>query len=242
MATKRSFPGFFITIEGVDGVGKTTQATLLTEHLIKNTKTPVFKLREPGGTSICEDIRNILKQGSHLAPICELFLFNAARNQLIEKVIRPAMELGQIVICDRFVDSTVAYQHYGNGIPLETVNAVLEVAVAEMLPNLTLLLELDDKEADTRAKLQNANLPFKESALKDSVRDGITKYDAASIEYKNQVARGFVYQAAQNPSRIVTIDATGTPEEVLEKIIKVVEPKLRTLDLIVPICQPTPST
>jgi dTMP kinase len=236
MATKRPFPGFFITIEGVDGVGKTTQANLLTEHLTKNTKTPVFKLREPGGTSICEEIRGILKQGSHLAPICELFLFNAARNQLVEKVIRPAVERGHIVICDRFIDSTVAYQHYGNGIPLETVKSILDVAVADMIPNLTLLLELDDKEADSRAKLQNANLPFKEAALKDSIRDGITKYDDASIEYKNQVARGFIHQAAKNPHRIIIVDATGTPEEVLKKIIKIVEPELQLLGLMVPVC------
>lgn len=211
--------GYFITLEGNDFSGKSTQVELLKQRILKETGSEPVKLREPGGTKICEDIRTLLKTGQ-CTPICELLLFNAARNQLVDEVIRPEVERGSIVICDRFLDSTMAYQYYGNGLPYNRVTNIIRYAVGDMVPNLTILLELGEEEAAKRAQARNPCC------------DGIQKYDAAGIEFKKRVAQGYKEQATMNPERIVTVQAHGTLEEVHERIWAVVSGKLVEAQLL----------
>src|SRR5512135_3761236 len=136
--------GLFITFEGTEGSGKTTQISLLAERL-RSMGCGVRTLREPGGTPIGEEIRHTLKhseQNQAMTAQAELLLMNASRAQLVREVIRPALAAGEIVVCDRFYDSTTAYQGYGRQLDLKMVQAVIDVAVGEMKPNLTLLLQV----------------------------------------------------------------------------------------------------
>src|SRR5207244_1881537 len=131
--------GRFITFEGTEGAGKTTQIELLTERLRERGHI-VRAVREPGGTPVGEEIRHTLKhsaQSQGMAPETELLLMNASRAQLVREVIRPAMAAGEIVLCDRFYDSTVAYQGYGRGLDLKLVKLVIDVAVGDTRPDLT---------------------------------------------------------------------------------------------------------
>src|SRR6185436_14257608 len=137
-------PGLFITFEGTEGSGKSTQIALLADRL-RALKRTVRTLREPGGTPIGEEIRHTLKHSHDNAAMtaeAELLLMNASRAQLVREVIRPAMAAGEIVLCDRFYDSTTAYQGYGRGLDLKTVQAVIDFAVGETRPDLTLLLNI----------------------------------------------------------------------------------------------------
>src|SRR6476660_10607707 len=134
--------GLFITFEGTEGSGKTTQISLLAEHL-RSMGHIVRTIREPGGTPIGEEIRHTLKHSSNnqaMTPEAELLLMNASRAQLVREVIRPALNAGEIVLCDRFYDSTVAYQGYGRRMDLDVVNAVIDLSVGNTRPAITLLL------------------------------------------------------------------------------------------------------
>jgi dTMP kinase len=212
MPTQPSKKGYFITIEGIDAVGKSTQAALLADKL-SQLGIPRMKVREPGGTPICEDIRNILKRGHTLAPIAELFLFNAARNQLVEEVINPTLETATVIICDRFLDSTVAYQHYGNGLDWTMVSNVVCYAVHGTLPDLTIWLDLQNEERLIRLAKSNS--------------DGIAKYDNAKEDYVARLVNGFATIAHWNQDRVVRIESVGTPEEVHAKIWTVAEARLQ---------------
>ena len=203
--------GFFITFEGVDGVGKTTQVDLFCAKLEKMAKAGYRKLREPGGTSICEDIRDILKQGTKLAPIAELFLFNAARNQLVAKIIKPALDAGEVVVCDRFMDSTVAYQCFGNKLDKKMVMDVIGYAIEGVTPSLTIWLDLQGEARRQRAAAS---------------RGGLSKYDTANEEFVAAVREGFVQMAIYHPSRVKQVSASGTPEEVHQRAWDVALPHL----------------
>lgn len=211
----------FISIEGLDATGKSTQARLLADKLNKTYTAPVGQLREPGGTKIGEAIRSILKGDSSInnediSPICELLLFNAARNQLVELCIKPALSRGEIVICDRYLDSTFAYQCYANGLPKHTVDNVVEAAVAGILPDVTILLDMDSVALKVRL----------EGAATDTRRDGIVKYDSADDDFKKRLQAGYNWQCMNNPDRVRKVDASGTPDEVLDRILKVLQPTL----------------
>jgi dTMP kinase len=135
-------PGLFITFEGTEGSGKTTQISLLAERL-RFLGRHVRTVREPGGTPIGEEIRHTLKHSAvnqAMTPEAELLLMNASRAQLVREVIRPALAAGDIVLCDRFYDSTVAYQGYGRGLDLKMVNVIVDVAVGDTRPSLTVLM------------------------------------------------------------------------------------------------------
>ena len=138
--------GIFITFEGGEGAGKSTQAKLLEKHL-KNSGKKVLLLREPGTTAIGEKIRKLIsKNTEELDPLTELFLFSAARKELIKKIIKPALTQNTIVICDRYIDSTIAYQHFGRNINLKTIQSIIALTTVNLMPDLTILLDINYKE------------------------------------------------------------------------------------------------
>jgi dTMP kinase len=195
---------FFITFEGTEGGGKSTQVTLLADGLCALGRS-VRVLREPGGTPIGEEIRHTLKHSAHnaaMTPEAELLLMNASRAQLVREVIRPALAAGEIVLCDRFYDSTTAYQGYGRQLDLSTVRQVIDFAVGATRPDLTLLLHVPLGVSEARRNSRPVTEP---------ARDRIEEADRDFFE---RVAQGFAAIAAAEPQRVRWIDATRSVTEV----------------------------
>ena len=209
--------GLFITFEGTEGAGKTTQIVRLAGRLGElGHKTRV--VREPGSTPIGEEIRHTLKESNAnhgMTPETELLLMNAARAQLVREIIRPALAAGEIVLSDRFYDSTMAYQGFGRGLNLGFLKSVVDFAVGETKPNLTLFLQIPAHVSAERLRSRQATLPF--------VRDRIEEADRAFFE---RVAKGFEAVVAAEPGRVRVLDASGSPDEVSAAIWKLVEPLL----------------
>src|SRR4051794_30846509 len=175
-ALSRFMKGLFITFEGTEGSGKSTQIPVLAERLRGLGRT-VRTLREPGGTPIGEEIRHTLKHSLHnhaMTAEAELLLMNASRAQIVREVIRPALAKGEIVLCDRFYDSTIAYQGYGRKLDLEMVRAIIDVAVGETRPDLTLLLQVPPEVSAERLLARQGTMPF--------VRDRIEEADRSFFE------------------------------------------------------------
>lgn len=209
--------GLFITFEGTEGCGKSTQSALLAERL-RALGHPVRILREPGGTPIGEEIRHTLKhsqQNQAMTAEAELLLMNASRAQLVREVIRPALAAGEIIVCDRFYDSTTAYQGYGRQLDPAQVKAIIEFAVGETKPDLTLLLTVGRKTGAERMRSRQANLPV--------VRDRIEEADQAFFD---RVAVGFAFVMANEPQRVKSVDSSPAVEIVSAAIWKLVEPLL----------------
>jgi dTMP kinase len=201
--------GLFITFEGTEGCGKSTQMELLRRQLL-SLGYRVHPLREPGGTSIGEEIRHTLKHSKNNAAMtseAELLLMNASRAQLVREVIRPALAAGEIILCDRFYDSTTAYQGYGRQLDLKMVQSVVDMAVGETKPDLTLLLKVSPEISEQRRAARQSTLPF--------IRDRI---EEASQEFFARVAKGYEAIAAVNPDRVRVVDASGPVETVCVKI------------------------
>jgi dTMP kinase len=199
----------FITLEGIDRAGKTTQAALLAEALGPDT----LLLREPGGTEAGERIRTLLKDPAvELDPRAELLLFCAARAELCERVIRPALEAGRDVVSDRFIDSTAAYQGAGRGLGIDEVERVNEVAIAGSVPDLTILLRLGARDAEARGQQR----------LLAGEADGADRFEAEGSEFQRVVAEAYERIAAANPERIVAVDGEGTVDEVHRRVMEVV--------------------
>lgn len=202
----------FITFEGLDFSGKTTQAQLLVERLTKFGKQVVF-LREPGGTAISEKIREILLDRQHfeLNPIAELFLFSAARTQLVTEVIKPALETGKFVVCDRFDDSTTAYQGYGRGIALNDIKEINKIATGGLSPDLTLYVDVTVDEIFRRQHLANTSTDRMESAGRiffEKVRDG------------------YWALAQEAPERFVVVNGIRPVEIIHEEIWNLIEQRI----------------
>jgi dTMP kinase len=211
--------GLFITFEGTEGSGKSTQIARLARRLAGLGHT-VRALREPGGTPIGEEIRHTLKHSevNHgMTSETELLLMNASRAQLVREVIRPALSSGVIVLCDRFFDSTTAYQGYGRGLDLGLVRQTIACAVGETRPDLTLLLTIPVKVSEARRR--GRLLPGLEN-----VRDRMEEADRGFFE---RVEEGYRKLAAAEPERIKTIDATLPVDRVSQAVWKAVEPLLR---------------
>jgi dTMP kinase len=212
--------GLFITFEGTEGSGKSTQAVLLVDRL-RDWGHIVRVFREPGGTPIGEEIRHTLKH-SHdnaaMTPEAELLLMNASRAQLVREQIRPALARGEIVVCDRFYDSTTAYQGYGRQLDLETVRRIIDVAVGGTRPDLTLFLDIRPEVSAERLRSRQATLPF--------VRDRMEEGDRAFFE---RVARGYRAIAAEEPRRVRFLEASGTKETVQSAIWQIVLPLIARL-------------
>jgi dTMP kinase len=203
----------FITFEGLDQSGKTTQATLLVDKL-KQSGSDVLFLREPGGTELSERIREILLANKHTAVAlkAELFLFSAARAQLVSQVIRPALQKGTIVICDRFHDSTTAYQGYGRGIDLDEVQQVNTIAIDGTIPDLTLLLDIEIQEILRRRNLAGLSADRMESA---------------GEKFYQKVRTGYLELAARESKRFVVVSAMVSVEELHKKIWSVVQSRMK---------------
>ena len=203
--------GMFITFEGGEGVGKTTQITLLKDALEADGRTVVVT-REPGGTPIAERIRNVVLDAANagMAPMTELLLYEAARAQHVEELIRPALERGDIVLCDRFSDSTTAYQGAGrslNEADLETLHAL---ATGGLEPDLTILLDLAPTMGLERA----------------SHRGEADRIELESITFHERVREGFLELAARYPERLRVVDATQDVETIAAEVLDQVRTKM----------------
>lgn len=194
----------FVTLEGVDGAGKSTQARLLAEALGPET----VLLREPGGTVAGERLRDLLKDASvELTPRAELMLFCAARAELVDQVIVPSLAAGRDVVCDRFVDSTAAYQGGARGIDPGLVATLNAAAVRGCMPDRTVLLRLDTETAVERARDRC------ESPISD-------RFEAEGDRFQDRIAAEFDRIAAAEPERFVVVDAVGSVDEVHERVFQ----------------------
>jgi len=212
----------FITFEGTEGSGKTTQISLLAERL-RSLGHTVRTLREPGGTPIGEEIRHTLKHSpaNHaMTPEAELLLMNASRAQLVREVIRPALGAGEIVLCDRFYDSTTAYQGYGRQLNLQMVRHIIDVAVGETRPDLTLLFLVPQEVSEARrvARQPTLPLPFKRDRMEE-----------ADQSFFARVAQGYQAIAAAEPQRVRQFDATGDVTSIQAAIWKLVQPLIASV-------------
>ena len=193
--------GLFITIEGGEGVGKSTQAHALADRL-RTTGATVVETREPGGTPIGDGIRELLlHSGCDMAPVTEVLLYEASRAETVVRVIRPALDRGEIVVCDRFFDSSTAYQAFGRGLDADRVRALNLQATAGIRPDVTVLLALDLPEAMRRA-----------------TRDGADRMEAESTAFHERVIEGFEVIAAGDRARFVRVDASGSPDDVAKRV------------------------
>lgn len=222
--------GLFITFEGTECSGKSTQIKILSERLV-SAGFNVVCVREPGGTPIGEEIRHILKHsinGSEMTPETELLLMNASRAQIVRQVIRPALAAGKIVLSDRFYDSTTAYQGFGRGLNLEDVFRIIDFAVGETKPDLTILLDLPLQESLRRR--QQRDIQSHSSALekcgenqKHTLPD---RFEDSDIEFFKRVHEGFKYIARKEPQRVKIVDATREIGIIAEEIWGLVSPFL----------------
>ncbi|MEE8163577.1 MAG: dTMP kinase, partial [Anaerolineae bacterium] len=206
----------FITFEGPEGSGKTTQIELLSEYL-EEKGYPVLATREPGGTSIGDQVRAILldPQNTEMLPASEALLFSSARAQIVNRVIRPHLAQGGIVLCDRYADSTLAYQGYGHGLDLEMLHTITALATEELKPDLTIYLDIDVEEG-LRRKL----------AAHKAGKTEWNRMDRQETAFHRRVRDGYLQMAAREPDRWLVIDATQ-PLEAIQALIRArVEAKL----------------
>ncbi|MRR11464.1 dTMP kinase [bacterium] len=200
----------FITLEGGEGSGKSTQMELLAAAL-RQAGLDVLALREPGGTHLGELLRDAVLNPEHgeIDARAELLLYEAARAQLVAERIKPALATGGVVIDDRHADSSMAYQGYGRGLPLEQVDALNVFATAGLTPDLTLLFDLDPQIGVVRA-----------------TAGGADRLEAAGDRFHERVRSGFLRIAANEPERFALIDAAGTPDEVFASVLDAVRTRL----------------
>ena len=200
--TRPNSPGVLISFEGLDGVGKTTQISFL-ERALKQGGLETLRVREPGATALGEAVRTILldKQGLDIVPTAELLLFDAARAQLVERMILPALARGCVIVCDRFFDSTLAYQGFGRGLGEALAKGANEMACSGLVPDRTLVLEMDLKAAHARACAQGADRMEREP-------------DA----FHERVRAGFLQIAREDPSRVRVVDASGSAQDVWGRV------------------------
>jgi dTMP kinase len=198
--------GKFITFEGSEGSGKSTQAKLLVDYL-RRKRISVVALREPGSTPVGEKIRRILLDPANkeMSVICEMLLYMAARAQLVEQVIKPALKKGRFVICDRFLDATIAYQGHGGKIDLKTIQSVGKIATQGIKPDLTFLLDIDPAEGLRRA---------------GKVKDRI---ELRKLAYHHKVRRGYFALAKKEPRRIKVIPVQHYRHKTQEIIRKYID-------------------
>lgn len=202
----RSYQGKFITFEGAEGSGKSTQAALAHDYL-RRKKIPVMLLREPGGVKISESIRDLLLdvKNTEMTKECETLLYMAARSQLVEEVLKPALQRGTVVLCDRFLDSTVVYQGFGNGVDVKTIQQIGRFATQGITPDLTILFDIDPRKGLSRT-----------NAVKDRI-------ELRPLEYHQKVRQGYLSLAKDEPDRIKVIQVEKGKEEIFELVREYVD-------------------
>lgn len=203
--------GFFITFEGMEGCGKSTQIERLRQHLEQQGH-HVDVMREPGGTPISEAIRAILLDpaNSAMANTTELLLYESARAQLVAERIRPALDAGTVVLCDRFCDSTLAYQGGGRGLPVEVLRSLHDIATGALWPHLTLFLDV----------------PVEMGLQRTRGAGELDRIELEDTEFHGRVRDAFIALAEAEPERIVTINGTGAADTVEEAVRAVVDKAL----------------
>lgn len=200
--------GILISFEGIEGCGKTTQARRLVDALRRNDR-EIIALREPGGSEIAEKIRGLLLDPANgsITPLAELLLYEAARAQLVGEVIRPALDRGAIVVCDRFYDSTTAYQGAGRGLRNIDFSTLNRLATGGLIPDLTLFIDVPVELGLKRAK---------NGAEGDRI-------EQEPVEFHNRVRHGFIAIAAAEPNRVRRVDGERTPDAIAAEVFKLAE-------------------
>jgi len=194
-------PGFFVTLEGGEGSGKSALIKKLVSVFANIKTTSTF---EPGGTAIGLQVRRVIMdmRNEQMHPMAELLLFSAARAQLVREVIQPALKRGELVICDRFYDSSFAYQGYGHGLKLRQLRSITYMATDRLVPNTTLLLDIDPKKGLTRKATNGAEW---------------NRLDNMAVEIHKRVRQGYLKLAKKEPGRILVINADQGPEQVFNE-------------------------
>lgn len=200
--------GKFITFEGCDGCGKSTQLKMLSKYLTENDIPHVFT-REPGGGKISEQIREILLNGknSEMTDECEALLYAASRVQHLQDVVEPALKEGKLVICDRYVDSSIAYQAYGRNLGVEFISKINAYALENYLPNVTVFIDLSPKAAFLRKHGADEN----------------DRLEQAGMAFHERVYEGYLALAKDNPNRVARVDGAGTPEEIFKEVVRILK-------------------
>lgn len=213
--------GFLITFEGIEGCGKSTQINHLARFLKKEGYT-VEKTKEPGGTKVGEAIRRVLLDAKNrdMAPYAELLLYQASRVQLISKVIIPALREGKVVLCDRFIDSTVAYQGHGRGLDLDKIDELNRLATTGVRPDFTIILDIPAEEGLGRIEKRKKSMAEK--------RDRI---EAEELSFHKRVREGYLRLAEKEPDRIIVVSANKSVEEIQKEIRKIVIDRMRVGDV-----------
>ena len=196
--------GTFVTFEGCEGVGKSRQIKLLEEYLIKNKK-EYYLTREPGGTPVSEQIRSVILDGKNVSMTdeCEALLYAAARVQLLKEIVKPRLDAGQLVLCDRYIDSSLAYQGYARGLGREFVEKINDYAIKNFMPDYTVFL----------------NLPPEEAFKRKGGVDKTDRLELSGIEFHKKVYNGYVELSKIYSDRFIVIDASGSREQTHAKII-----------------------
>ena len=191
--------GIFISAEGTDGAGKSTQLEFIKKYLEERKKDALF-LREPGGNAISEKIRNIIldTENSAMTPQTEALLYAASRVQLVNEVIVPALKEGKVVVCDRYIDSSIAYQGYGRNLTAEKIEEINSFAISKCMPDMTLFFDLPPEKGILRKKNQH----------------DLDRMEQESLEFHNRVYEGYISLAKKYPERIKRIDASMSIDEV----------------------------
>jgi dTMP kinase len=205
----------FITFEGPEGAGKSLQVRLLVDRL-RATGRVVVETREPGGTPLGDQLRHLLlvRSDLHTVARAEALMMCAARAQLVEAVIKPALERHEVVVCDRFSDSTLAYQGYGRGLDLDELRAVLSFATAGLEPDMTILLDLPVTAGLARKHVQSASSP------------AWTRFEAETLAFHERIGDGYRTLAAAAPERWVRLDASKPPDQLADQVLQRVAPRL----------------
>jgi dTMP kinase len=206
---QQRFPGFFVTLEGPEGAGKTTQLKLLSK-LLDSAGHKHIITRDPGGTSLGKQIRRILlNPDTPVDPVCELLLYEADRAQHVQELILPSLKDGYLVLCDRYIDSTIAYQGYARGIDLDLIANLNKIATGGLMPELTILFDIDSSEGLSR--------------LHPSGHD---RLEREAIEFHHKVRKGYLEMAAKQPDRWRILDASRAMSVVQEDLRRILHEKL----------------
>jgi dTMP kinase len=203
--------GYFISLEGGEGAGKSTQNKRIVKWLSEQGHV-VIETREPGGTVISEQIRQLLldTRNAGLDPVSELLLMFAARSQLVQEVIRPALADGKVIVCDRFTDASYAYQGGGRQLGAETVASLEKLVLGDLRPDLTLLFDL----------------PVQTGMQRVAGRGAADRFEAESVRFFERVRNAYLARAAADPSRFQVIDASGNEDQVWEQVRKILQTRL----------------